>query len=210
MESLSVGLTESIASAQRIARVIVCGLFLSVCLPTCLLGRLAVGRLPGLPGLSGLSGLSVHVKNLRPFMGMLIQSIPGEAEENFLQLSSPRVHVERESAGSLLHSCRPFAPIREAVGVLYRGHSHVQLPSAGHGLGYWQSSVPASLQRWARFNRCSTLSENETKEGGASSRVSSQLLKAPPLPTSKRCIVYQASWADMLREQWQKRPQHLA
>ena len=90
MESLSVGLTESIASAQRIARVIVCGLSLSVCLPTCLLGRLAVGRLPGLPG---LSGLSVHVKNLRPFMGMLIQSIPGEAEENFLQLSSPRVHV---------------------------------------------------------------------------------------------------------------------
>ena len=65
-----------------------------------------------------------------------------------------------------MHSCRPFAPIREAVGVLYRGYSHVQLPSAGHGLGYWQSSVPASLQRWARFNRCSTLSENETKKGG--------------------------------------------
>eukprot|EP00439_Symbiodinium_sp_Y106_P065031 s383_g10.t1 len=25
----------------------------------------------------------------------------------------------------------------------------------GHGLGYWHSSVPASLQRWAKFNRCS-------------------------------------------------------
>ena len=33
-------------------------------------------------------------------------------------------------------------------------------PSAGHGLGYWHSSVPASLQRWAKFNRCSTLSED--------------------------------------------------
>ncbi|CAE7396929.1 asnS [Symbiodinium natans] len=28
-------------------------------------------------------------------------------------------------------------------------------PWGGHGMGYWGSSVPASLQKWARFNRCS-------------------------------------------------------
>jgi len=64
----------------------------------------------------------------------------------------------------LIASVAPISGLRypspnnasRAIPILaFHGDADPVNPWGGHGLGYWQSSVPASLQRWARFNRCS-------------------------------------------------------
>jgi len=64
----------------------------------------------------------------------------------------------------LIASVAPISGLRypspnnasRAIPILaFHGDADPVNPWGGHGLGYWHSSVPASLQRWAKFNRCS-------------------------------------------------------